>query len=395
MTAASQTLCEDGLAWRQAWSRRHAAPPGAAPHRPRRAAPACRRSSSTRDDPLERYNMPDTLKAQYTAFLTPGRVLYSDMGRVLCSIVERHLRLARHDLPGTATRARRRARFGDGRYQELRNEFHRNARDNFLVELGKHGLGKRDLVRQRELLRARWRRRTTTARCAGSPSASRAPARFVELRFEMDTLVVLSNTPHPLDPARRYAPPPVTLTALRGRPRRRRTIPAASRAPRTRAASRSPRPYVAELRGGSAVTRGAGRERARSRARARLDVVLPAGEGWTHEFARARPSASSISRATRPSTRCSSTRATPTSATARRTRSARRATSTSTTGTALMSSEGRPLLTIVADTCGRHDTLGGACSAESNQVRYALEKKSHAQLPRQLPAGAGARTATA
>ena len=33
------------------------------------------------------------------------------------------------------------------------------------------------------------------------------------------------------------------------------------------------------------------------------------------------------------------------------------------------------LLTIVADTCGRHDTLGGACAAESNQVRYALDKK--------------------
>jgi uncharacterized protein len=46
-----------------------------------------------------------------------------------------------------------------------------------------------------------------------------------------------------------------------------------------------------------------------------------------------------------------------------------------TTGTRLMSSEGRTLLTIVADTCGRHDTLGGACSAESNQVRYALDKK--------------------
>jgi len=46
-----------------------------------------------------------------------------------------------------------------------------------------------------------------------------------------------------------------------------------------------------------------------------------------------------------------------------------------TTGTALVSSEGRPLLTIVDDTCGRHDTLGGACSAESNQVRYALGKK--------------------
>jgi urea carboxylase-associated protein 1 len=46
-----------------------------------------------------------------------------------------------------------------------------------------------------------------------------------------------------------------------------------------------------------------------------------------------------------------------------------------TTGSVLMSTEGRPMLTIVADTCGRHDTLGGACSAESNQVRYALEKK--------------------
>ena len=34
-------------------------------------------------DPLERYNMADTLKAQFTAFLTVGRVLYSDMGRVL------------------------------------------------------------------------------------------------------------------------------------------------------------------------------------------------------------------------------------------------------------------------------------------------------------------------
>jgi urea carboxylase-associated protein 1 len=46
-----------------------------------------------------------------------------------------------------------------------------------------------------------------------------------------------------------------------------------------------------------------------------------------------------------------------------------------TTGTVLLSSEGNPMLTIVADTCGRHDTLGGACATESNTVRYALEKK--------------------
>ncbi len=46
-----------------------------------------------------------------------------------------------------------------------------------------------------------------------------------------------------------------------------------------------------------------------------------------------------------------------------------------TTGSVLRSNEDRPLLTIVADTCGRHDTVGGACAAESNTVRYALAKK--------------------
>jgi urea carboxylase-associated protein 1 len=46
-----------------------------------------------------------------------------------------------------------------------------------------------------------------------------------------------------------------------------------------------------------------------------------------------------------------------------------------TTGTRLMSSKGNVLLTIVADTCGRHDTLGGACATESNMVRYAIEKR--------------------
>ena len=46
-----------------------------------------------------------------------------------------------------------------------------------------------------------------------------------------------------------------------------------------------------------------------------------------------------------------------------------------TTGTKLISSEGNILATIVADTCGRHDTLGGACAAESNQVRNAIDKR--------------------
>jgi hypothetical protein len=46
------------------------------------------------------------------------------------------------------------------------------------------------------------------------------------------------------------------------------------------------------------------------------------------------------------------------------------------TGSVLRSVRGNAMATIVADTCGRHDTVGGACAAESNQVRYAIEKRS-------------------
>lgn len=46
------------------------------------------------------------------------------------------------------------------------------------------------------------------------------------------------------------------------------------------------------------------------------------------------------------------------------------------TGSVLVSESGKELVKIVADTCGRHDTLGGACSAQSNTVRY-----SHDTLP--------------
>ncbi|MDP1520384.1 urea carboxylase-associated family protein [Porticoccus litoralis] len=46
-----------------------------------------------------------------------------------------------------------------------------------------------------------------------------------------------------------------------------------------------------------------------------------------------------------------------------------------TTGSVLRSNENNPMLEIVADTCGRHDTIGGACATESNTVRYDLEKR--------------------
>src|SRR5262245_59201306 len=46
-----------------------------------------------------------------------------------------------------------------------------------------------------------------------------------------------------------------------------------------------------------------------------------------------------------------------------------------TTGSKLISTQGNTLLTIIADTCGRHDTLGGACANESNMVRYDIAKR--------------------
>jgi uncharacterized protein len=163
--------------------------------------------------PLERYNMPDTLKAQHIARLTAGNVLYSDMGRLLVSVVEDTA--GWHDtITGHLTAAASKKKFGEGSYQALRNDFYRNTRDNFLVELGKYGLGKQDLhanvnffvkvvVDEQGSLRF---------------SRSERPGASVELRAELDVLVVLSNTPHPLDPSPKYAPKPVSLEVRLGPP---------------------------------------------------------------------------------------------------------------------------------------------------------------------------------
>ena len=166
------------------------------------------------EEPSERYNMPDTLKAQHIARLTAGNVLYSDMGRILCSVTEDSV--GWHDtITGHGTAGHGRAKFGEGSYQQLRNDWHRNTRDNFLVELGKYDLGKRDLVANLNF----FVKVMVDDQGAMSfvPSHS-PPGGFVQLRAEMNTLVVLSNTPHPLDPSTRYAPKPVTLTVRAGAP---------------------------------------------------------------------------------------------------------------------------------------------------------------------------------
>jgi urea carboxylase-associated protein 2 len=166
------------------------------------------------EEPSERYNMPDTLKAQHIARLSAGFVLYSDMGRVLCSITDDSL--GWHDtITGHGTAAHGRAKFGEGSYQELRNDWYRNTRDNFLVELGKYDMGKRDIVANVNF----FVKVVVDAQGALSFVPNHSPAGgFVELRAELNTLVVLSNTPHPLDPSKSYAPKPVALTIRSGSP---------------------------------------------------------------------------------------------------------------------------------------------------------------------------------
>jgi len=159
------------------------------------------------DDKAERYNMPDTLKAQYTSHLTTGNVLMSDNGRALASIVEDDL--GWHDpIGGLLTRETAEAKYGPSSYQERRNEYLKNGRDNVVVELVRNGLGARDLVPCVNLFSKivcddEGRMHYVEGHCPKGAS--------VTLRLEMDVLLIVSNTPHPLDPRPQYGSVPVTI----------------------------------------------------------------------------------------------------------------------------------------------------------------------------------------
>ena len=149
---------------------------------------------------LERYNMPDTLKCQHTFKLTKGHCLYSDMGRIFCSIIEDSV--GWHDtVCGNTNKAIVAERWGQSNYQSCRNDWAQNGLDSFLVEGGKYGLGRRDLAAN-----VNWFSKVSVAD-NGDMSFDAAHSHaggFVDLRFEMDTLVLLHTCPHPLNPALEY-----------------------------------------------------------------------------------------------------------------------------------------------------------------------------------------------
>lgn len=149
------------------------------------------------DDTSERYNLSDTLKLQWTTHLTAGRVLFSDMGRVLTSIVADTC--GRHDaLLGGSTPASNARRYGDDSL--------RSTSANFRLAAGKLGMGARDIppcltffagVRLDAQGAFHWQDGATS------------PGDIVDLRAEMNLLVTVSNCPHPLAPGAVFAPGPV------------------------------------------------------------------------------------------------------------------------------------------------------------------------------------------
>ena len=157
------------------------------------------------DDFSERYYSGDTIKIQWTSALSKGRVLFSESGRVLASITDDTC--GQHDtLIGPSTARSNAARYADARA--------RNSRDNFVVAVSKLGLTSRDIppavsffsgIRTDEAGRFHW--------CEGSDKSGT----HVDLRAEMNLVIVLSNCPHPLAPGG-YDPKPVKATIWKSPP---------------------------------------------------------------------------------------------------------------------------------------------------------------------------------
>ena len=149
---------------------------------------------------LERYNAPDTLKCQHTFKLTKGNCLYSDMGRVFCSIVEDSV--GWHEtVCGNTTSKSTKAKWGEKTYQDYHNDWNQNGYNSFLVELAKYGLGRKDMAANLNLFTA------VTVDNEGNlkyVENNSKPGDFIELRFEMDTLVLMHTCPHPLNPSTEY-----------------------------------------------------------------------------------------------------------------------------------------------------------------------------------------------
>lgn len=158
--------------------------------------------------PTERLNVADTVKVQWNAYLGVGKLLLSDMGRVLASILADEAET--HDaFCGTSNAATNTAKYGEGRNS---GDFP-NSRDRLILGAAKHGLTRRDVHPAINLFKG------TRIEADGAITpviGPFAPGRAVTLRAEMDVIVVLANCPHVRDPRAEYCSTPLRLTAWRG-----------------------------------------------------------------------------------------------------------------------------------------------------------------------------------
>lgn len=164
-------------------------------------------------DKLERFNMPDSLKGQHTAYLSAGHVLYSDLGRVMASIVtDEH---GWNDVLCGASRAEQiAAQYGQQNFQAARNAMYQSGVDGLLVEMAKSSLGQTDLSATLNLFSK------VAPNDAGELSYVTADKtdQVIELRFEMDCLVFLSAAPHALDQTLHYQPSDIQLSLFKANP---------------------------------------------------------------------------------------------------------------------------------------------------------------------------------
>lgn len=151
----------------------------------------------------ERLNVADTVKVQWQAYLGEGALLLSDLGRVLLTIVADTS--GRHDcLCGGSNRRGNDERYGDGSVSGPAP----SARD--LLALGglKHGLARADIGPCINLFR-----RVRVADDGSLHLLDHQGPAAVTLRAELDVIVLVANTPHPLDPRPAYQAGPVRLVA--------------------------------------------------------------------------------------------------------------------------------------------------------------------------------------
>lgn len=158
--------------------------------------------------PTERLNVADTVKVQWNAYLGQGKLLLSDMGRVLMSLLEDGA--GTHDtFCGTSNAASNTAKYGAG----ANSGPHPNGRDRFLLGAAKHGLQRRDVHPCVTLFKGTRIAADGTILPEVGPFG---PGRAVILRAEMEVIVVFANCPHVLDPRGDWTVTPLRATAWRG-----------------------------------------------------------------------------------------------------------------------------------------------------------------------------------